>query len=304
MKIHEYQGKALLQEVRRAGAVRHRRLPAAEASRRVKVLAEGGEPGVRRQGADPRRRSRQGRRRQGVQGHRRGQAEADPQDRHDPGDPPDRPEGKKVQPPARRGGLDIARELYTRHAPRPQQAVAWRSWRRPRAAWRSRRSPRSTRRRSSSIAIDPATGFRPSRAASWPRQLGLTGDLGQAGSQRSCVTLYAAYDEPRTAPARDQPARRHQGRPACSALDAKINFDDNALYRHKEYRGAARPRRGGREGDRGLEVRPQLHRARRQHRLHGQRRRAGDGDHGHHQATTAASRPISSTSAAAPPPRR
>ena len=50
------------------------------------------------------------------------------------------------------------------------------------------------------------------------------------------------------------------------------------------HRGAARLDRGGREGDRGLEVRPQLHRARRHHRLHGQRRRPRHGDHGHHQA--------------------
>ena len=27
------------------------------------------------------------------------------------------------------------------------------------------------------------------------------------------------------------------------ALDAKINFDDNALYRHKDLAGAARPER-------------------------------------------------------------
>ena len=27
------------------------------------------------------------------------------------------------------------------------------------------------------------------------------------------------------------------------ALDAKINFDDNALYRHKESAGTARPQR-------------------------------------------------------------
>ena len=49
-------------------------------------------------------------------------------------------------------------------------------------------------------------------------------------------------------------------------------------------RGAARPRRGGPARGRGHAVRPELHQARRQHRLHGQRRRPGDGDDGHHQA--------------------
>ena len=68
------------------------------------------------------------------------------------------------------------------------------------------------------------------------------------------------------------------------ALDAKMNFDGNALYRQPRVRRAARPRRGGPARDRGQPARAQLHQARRQHRLHGQRRRAGDGDHGHHQA--------------------
>ena len=68
------------------------------------------------------------------------------------------------------------------------------------------------------------------------------------------------------------------------ALDAKLNFDDNALYRHKDVVDAARHQRGGPARRRGLEVRPQLHQARRQRRLHGQRRRPGHGHHGHRQA--------------------
>ena len=72
------------------------------------------------------------------------------------------------------------------------------------------------------------------------------------------------------------------------ALDAKVNFDDNALYRHTDI-AAMRdldeedPQRGAGQG-----VRPRLHRARRQHRLHGERRRPGHGHHGHHQAGRAA----------------
>ena len=67
-------------------------------------------------------------------------------------------------------------------------------------------------------------------------------------------------------------------------LDAKVSFDNNALFRHPELAGAARHDRGGREGDRGVEIRPRLCRARRQYRLHGQRRRPRHGDDGHHQA--------------------
>ena len=51
--------------------------------------------------------------------------------------------------------------------------------------------------------------------------------------------------------------------------------------------GAARlprRRRGGPDRGPGQGVRPGLHLARRQHRLHGERRRPGHGHHGHHQA--------------------
>ena len=68
------------------------------------------------------------------------------------------------------------------------------------------------------------------------------------------------------------------------ALDAKINFDDNALFRHPEARRAARRDRGGRASRSRRASRPQLHLARRQHRLPGQRRRPRDGHDGHHQA--------------------
>ena len=68
------------------------------------------------------------------------------------------------------------------------------------------------------------------------------------------------------------------------ALDAKMNFDDNALYRHPDLQGTARHRRGGSARGRGVEVLAELHQARRHDRLHGQRRRPRDGDDGHHQA--------------------
>jgi hypothetical protein len=50
------------------------------------------------------------------------------------------------------------------------------------------------------------------------------------------------------------------------------------------HRRTARPDRGRREGNRGVEIRPRLCRARRQYRLHGQRRGPRHGDDGHHQA--------------------
>ncbi len=68
------------------------------------------------------------------------------------------------------------------------------------------------------------------------------------------------------------------------ALDAKMNFDDNALYRHPDVAALPRRGRGGPARGQGQGVRPGVHRARREHRLHGERRRPGDGHHGHHQA--------------------
>ena len=68
------------------------------------------------------------------------------------------------------------------------------------------------------------------------------------------------------------------------ALDAKMNFDDNALYRHADIRELRDISRRGSARSRSVEVLAQLHPPRRHDRLHGQRRRPGDGDDGHHQA--------------------
>ena len=67
------------------------------------------------------------------------------------------------------------------------------------------------------------------------------------------------------------------------ALDAKLNFDDNALFRHQGLERAARYHRRRSAGSGSLKVQPELHQAGWQRRLHGEWRRPGDGDHGHHQ---------------------
>jgi hypothetical protein len=63
------------------------------------------------------------------------------------------------------------------------------------------------------------------------------------------------------------------------ALDAKINIEDNALFRHKDLAACAMPRRKIRWSAR-PRARAQLRVARRQYRLHGQWRRPCHGDHG------------------------
>ncbi len=68
------------------------------------------------------------------------------------------------------------------------------------------------------------------------------------------------------------------------ALDAKINIEDNALFRQKRLAAMRDAGAGGRARAARARARPQLRLARRQHRVHGQRRRPRDGDDGPDQA--------------------
>ncbi len=68
------------------------------------------------------------------------------------------------------------------------------------------------------------------------------------------------------------------------ALDAKMTFDDNAMFRHKPFDAPARLVGGGRFGNPRRGGRAQLRQAGRQHRLLGQRGRPGDEHDGSHQA--------------------
>ena len=84
------------------------------------------------------------------------------------------------------------------------------------------------------------------------------------------------------------------------ALDAKMDFDDNALYRHKDLKEL----RDITEED-PLEVEATKYglnyiKLDGNIALHGQRRGPGDGDHGHHQVRRRHRRQTSSTWAAAP----
>ena len=110
MKIHEYQAKAILAQhgvpVPQGEVV----FTAAEAARRRRAARR---RHGRRQGADSRRRPRQGRRRQGRQGRRTRRAQP-PQKilgMH-AGHPPDRAAGPEVQRVLIEQGLKIERELY------------------------------------------------------------------------------------------------------------------------------------------------------------------------------------------------
>jgi len=81
--------------------------------------------------------------------------------------------------------------------------------------------------------IDPAVGFRPFQANRLAFGLGLTG--GQVKSAvKFFMSLYNAYTETDASLAEINPlVVTKEGE--VLALDAKINFDNNALYRHKDF---------------------------------------------------------------------
>jgi succinyl-CoA synthetase beta subunit len=81
-------------------------------------------------------------------------------------------------------------------------------------------------------AVDPAVGFRPFQARALAFGLGLTGAENAAAVQ-FLTALYRAFVELDCSLLEINPlVVTKQGQ--VLALDAKINFDDNALYRHKE----------------------------------------------------------------------
>ena len=120
---------------------------------------------------------------------------------------------------------------------------------------------------------------------------------------RCCRRCTSAFWRDRLLARRDQPADPHRRRPGRRARREDELRRQRALPPPRDGRDA-RPRRGGPGRGRGVEVRPQLHLARRQHRLPGERRRPRDGDDGHHQALRRLRRRTSSTSAAARRRRR
>ena len=154
---------------------------------------------------------------------------------------------------------------------------------RPKAAWTSRKWRTRRRRRSS-----PSRSIRPPACSPiHGREIACgaqaQGPIGQADASALIDSLYDAFIAKDTSLLEINPlVVTKDGNLIC--LDAKINFDDNALFRHDDIADAARPRRGRPDRGRGRAARPLLHQARRHDRLHGQRRRPGHGHHGHHQA--------------------
>ena len=146
MKIHEYQGKEIL---RRFGVPVPRGYPGLQRARGGRSGAEARRPGLGRQGADPRRRPRQGRRRQARALARRGEEARRRDPRHAAQDAPDRPRRPEGAPPADRGRRRHQEGVLRRRPDRPRHAEGRDDGLAAKAAWTSRRW-RTTRPRRSS----------------------------------------------------------------------------------------------------------------------------------------------------------
>ena len=211
------------------------------------------------------------------------------------------PQGQKVRRLLIEEGADIKKELLPRHGRRPRDAEG-----RADGLGRGRHGHRGSRRdapgedpppRRRSRDRDQGRRGRRRRAQDRdPRGERAAGARGAAGAL-PCVLGNGLVAR------RDQPADPHRRRPRDRARRQDELRRQRALPPSRDSRDA-RPRRGGPGRGRGVEVRPQLHPARRQHRLPGERRRARDGDDGHRSSSTAGRRRTSSTSAAARRPRR
>jgi succinyl-CoA synthetase beta subunit len=81
--------------------------------------------------------------------------------------------------------------------------------------------------------VDPAIGFRKYQAQKLCFDLGLSGDA-LKGGVNFLLSLYKAYEASDASLAEINPLVLTQEGHVL-ALDAKINFDDNALFRHSEY---------------------------------------------------------------------
>ena len=142
------------------------------------------------------------------------------------------PQGQKVRRLLIEEGADITQGALRRHGGRPRHAAvvlmasseggmdieevaAQDAGEDPQGVHRSGAGP-DRRRRRRRRAQD-----RHSRARAWRRRA------------RCFKALYQALRRDRRVARRDQSADRHRRRPVV-ALDAKLNFDDNALFRHPD----------------------------------------------------------------------
>jgi succinyl-CoA synthetase beta subunit len=142
------------------------------------------------------------------------------------------PEGKRVNKVLVEQGLSIARELYVGIVldRAVSQLVMMAS---TEGGVEIEKVAAETPEKILKAYIDPLTGLRPSQARKLAFGLGLQGESFK-NAVKFFHALYKAYVESDCSLAEINPlVVTNDGQ--VLALDAKINFDDNALYRHPEY---------------------------------------------------------------------
>ena len=231
MKIHEYQAKAILAKF---GVPVPRGEVVYQEGRSEGRSAAAGDAGGGRESADSRGRPRQGRRREDRQIRRRS------------GDiapnacwecklvtPQTGPEGRIVRRVLMEEGLDIKRELYL--SVLVDRAVGAPVFMASTAGGMeieevAKEHPEAILRET----IRPETGFQAYHARKLAFGLGLSADLVQAAVP-FLQSLYRAFIETDSSLLEINPCVV-TGDGRLVALDAKVNFDDNALYRHPEFK--------------------------------------------------------------------
>ncbi|HEY1364272.1 MAG TPA: ADP-forming succinate--CoA ligase subunit beta [Xanthobacteraceae bacterium] len=141
------------------------------------------------------------------------------------------PQGKEVRRLYIEEGSDIDRELYLsalvdRTSSRISFVVS------TSGGMEIEEVARTSPEKIMSLAIDPATGVMPHHGRLVAQALGLSGDLGRQ-AQALIGKLYSAFTAKDMSLLEINPlvvTRRNQ----LVCLDAKIGFDDNALYRHPD----------------------------------------------------------------------
>ncbi|MEJ0042875.1 MAG: ADP-forming succinate--CoA ligase subunit beta [Rhizomicrobium sp.] len=227
MNIHEYQAKEVL---RGFGTPVPRGKPAFR-SRTRSPPPRSWADGLGGEGADPCRRARQGRRRQGGEVHRgrgeRSQAHA----RHDAGDAPDGAAWPGREAAHIEDGSAIDRELYlSALVDRATSRVAFIAS--TEGGMDIEEVAHKTPEKIKTFQIEPAVGYSPYVGLEIATALKLKGD---AAKQVGGVikSLYDAVIAKDMSLLEINPlVLTKTGQVIC--LDAKINFDDNALYRHKD----------------------------------------------------------------------
>jgi succinyl-CoA synthetase beta subunit len=144
------------------------------------------------------------------------------------------PQGRRVRRLLVEEGLDVARELYvglTLDRARGMPVVMASAQGGVEIEAVAARDPEALRIE----PIDPLLGLRPFQARRIAYALGLEGDL-VTRAVRLVTSLAQVYQETDASLVEVNPLIVTAGRGSLVALDAKMSFDDNALFRHPEIR--------------------------------------------------------------------